>query len=164
MRFVEFGIRRGINQVGIYNKEENEIPPTGEVEEGRYHYYECPLNQMPPMDRRTFFHYFWDHASHQPTNDMTFLDRLPKKLGCSILMAPNTTPLTKGWGVHIIEGANWPLIPWLVVVVLFVALVVAVVYDVALKGQESGFTVGQLVFSLLMAVLSSIFSYVVDTV
>jgi hypothetical protein len=47
---------------------------------------------------------------------------------------------------------------------LFVALVVALVYDVALKGQESGFTVGQLVFSLLMAVLSSIFSYVVDTV
>ena len=164
VKFVLFGIRKGINQVGIYNKEPIEIPPEVEVKEGRYHYYECPLQQMPPMDTRTFFHYFWDHTSHAPTNDLTFHDRLPKKLGCSLLMASSATPLTMGWGVHIIEGVNWPLLPWIVVIILAVTLVVAAVYDTLSQGQESGFTIGQLVFSLLMALLSSLVSYVVDTV
>ena len=106
IRFVRFGIRKGINQVGMYNHEPDEVPPVEEVREGRYHYYECPLMAMPPMDKRTFFHYFWDHAKHGPTNDLTFHDRLPKKLGCSILMASVPTPLTMGWGVHVVEGAN----------------------------------------------------------
>jgi hypothetical protein len=164
IRFVYFGIRRGVNQAGIYNKEPDEIPPELEVKEERYHYYECPLPQMPPMDTRTFFHYFWDHANHAPTNDMTFHDRLPKKLGCSILMAPSSTPLTMGWGIHVIEGVNWPLFPWIVVAILAVTLVVAAVYDAVFQSQESGFTIGQLVFSLLMALLSSLISYVVDTI
>lgn len=140
------------------------MPPEAEVREGRYHYYECPLQVSPPMDRRTFFHYFWDHASHMPSNDMTFHDRLPKKLGCSILMASTQGSLTTGWGVHIIEGANWPLFPWIVVALLAITLVLSLIYDVVYKGRESGFTVGQLVFSLLMAVLTSVISYVVDTV
>ena len=164
IRFVHFGIRRGINQAGIYNKSPDEIPPEHEVEEGRYHYYECPLPQMPPMDKRTFFHYFWAHASHAPTNDMTFHDRLPKKLGCSILMASSSAPLTMGWGVHIIEGPNWPMFPWIVTALLAVTLVICAIYDAVVKGRESGFTIGQLIFSILMAVLSSAISYVVDTV
>lgn len=129
IRFIHFGIRRGINQVGIYNKEPNEIPPKREVEEGRYHYFECPLPQMPPIDKRTFFHYFWEHASHAPTNDMTFHGRLPKKLGCSIFMAPSETTLTMGWGIHIIEGPNWPMFPWIVVTLLTITLIIPGVYD-----------------------------------
>lgn len=164
IRFVQFGIRRGVNQAGIYNRQADEIPPEVEVREGRYHYYECPLPQMPPMDKRTFFHYFWAHAKHGPTNDMTFHDRLPKKLGCSILMASSSTPLTMGWGIHIIEGPNWPIFPWVVVVLLSMTLVICAAYDAIVQDRESGFTIGQLLFSILMAVLSSVISYVVDTV
>jgi hypothetical protein len=74
---------------------------------------------------------------------------------------PNTSD--DGMGIHIIEGVNWPLFPWIVVVFLAAVLVVAV-YDAVFQGQESGFNIGQLIFSLLTALLSSLISYVIDTV
>ena len=163
VRFVLFGIRRGVNQAGIYNKQPDEIPPEEEVRDGHYHYYECPLKTMPPIDKRTFFHYFWDHANHFPTDDLTFHDRLPKKLGCSILMAASSTPLTMGWGIHIIEGANWPLFPALVFAISLITLLISLGYDVAFKGRDSGFAIGQLIFTMLMAGLTSVFTYVADS-
>ena len=76
------------------------------------------MNPLPPIDPKTFFHYFWDHASHAESSgnqafDALFYNRMPKKLGKSILIDAKPGTLNLGWGVHIIEGPNKPLLAWL---------------------------------------------------
>lgn len=117
IHFVHFGVLRAGFHTGIYEKPLS-IPPAIEVQEKRYHYYECPLKPLPPIDRRTFFHYFWDHDKHPPPGrnlifESLFTSRLPKKLGDSIFNQ-REPKLQLGWGVHIIEGPNKPVLAWLV--------------------------------------------------
>ncbi|KAH7078860.1 hypothetical protein BKA63DRAFT_488567 [Paraphoma chrysanthemicola] len=50
--------------VGIYDKPLS-LPPEDEVKRGAYHYHECPMDPLPPIDHRTFFHYFWNHERHR---------------------------------------------------------------------------------------------------
>ena len=115
INFVQFGdLRRGV-QTGIYDKP-LAIPPKLEVDEKRYHYHECPLDPLPPIDRGTFFHYFWTHDKHPPPGanpifESLFMSWLPKKLGDSIFNQ-REPKLQMGWEVHIIEGPNKPLLAW----------------------------------------------------
>jgi hypothetical protein len=98
--------------VGIYQKP-LVIPPPTEVDEGRYHYEECPMQVLPPMPDHIFLHYL-EHARRKAHSDKSpsenhlediFLKRLPKKLGCSIYSAETGThsPVSYGWGVYIVE-------------------------------------------------------------
>ncbi|KAH7191480.1 hypothetical protein BKA60DRAFT_584985 [Fusarium oxysporum] len=108
--FVHFGVM-GRHTVGIYGKP-MEVPPPEEVDEGRYHYFECPMQPLPPMPGHIFLHYLEEAKKTTGRQDNPaahaediFLSRLPKKLGHSIF---RTSPslasrIAYGWGVHIVE-------------------------------------------------------------
>ncbi|CVK85989.1 uncharacterized protein FPRN_06373 [Fusarium proliferatum] len=108
--FVHFGVM-GRHRVGIYSKP-MEIPPAKEVDEGRYHYFECPMQPLPPMPDHIFLHYLEEAKQKTGPQDNPaahaediFLSRLPKKLGSSIFTSRSglTSGITYGWGVHIVE-------------------------------------------------------------
>lgn len=63
--------------VGIYDKPMS-LPGETDVQKGDYHYYECPMDPLPPIDHRTFLHYFWNHERHLHSTSKVLLDRLPK--------------------------------------------------------------------------------------
>ncbi|KAK3725471.1 hypothetical protein LTR37_000441 [Vermiconidia calcicola] len=166
IEFVRFGVRRGGSQTGIYEKP-LAIPPAAEVKDERYHYHECPLDPLPPIDCRTFFHYFWEHASHPPTSgsqafDTLFFNRLPKKLGSSILVQTDPGKLQLGWGVHIIEGPNKPLLAWLATAILVLSFVISVSYDIRMKNRESGFAIGQWMVAVLATALTAVYFHLAD--
>ena len=166
IHFVRFGVQMGGNQTGIYESP-LAIPPEAEVKAGRWHYYQCPLDPLRPIDRRTFFHYFWEHASH-PTStgnvafDTLFYNRLPKKLGTSMLAPTDPGKLHLGWGVHIIEGPNKPLLAWMVAAIVTMSFVLSVIYDVAMKNKDSGFGFGQWMVAVLTAALTAVYFHMAD--
>ncbi|KAJ3544228.1 hypothetical protein NM208_g3169 [Fusarium decemcellulare] len=108
--FVRFGVMKR-HQVGIYGKP-MEIPPPDEVDNGRYHYYECPMRPLPPMPDHIFLHYLQEakrSTAHQDNPkahaEDVFLSRLPKKLGSSIFRGGTraASGVSYGWGVQVIE-------------------------------------------------------------
>ncbi|KAF5617908.1 hypothetical protein F25303_13153 [Fusarium sp. NRRL 25303] len=113
--FVHFGVM-GRHRVGIYSKP-MEIPPAKEVDEGRYHYFECPMQPLPPMPDHIFLHYLEEAKQKTGRRDNSaahaediFLSRLPKKLGSSIFTSSPgiASGITYGWGVHIVERpSSW---------------------------------------------------------
>ena len=166
IHFVRFGVQRGGYQTGIYQKPLS-IPPAVEVKEQRYHYYECPLDPLPPIDPGTFFHYLWDHASHPESSgnggfDTLFFNRLPKKLGESILKQTDPGKLQLGWGVHIIEGPNKPLLAWLATGILVLSFVISLTYDITYKNKESGFAIGQWLVAVLATALTALYFHLAD--
>jgi hypothetical protein len=56
IQFVRFSVFGG-GHVGIYEKP-MVLPPETDVRKGKWQYYECPLEPLPLIDSRTFFHYF----------------------------------------------------------------------------------------------------------
>ena len=108
IQFIRFSVYAG-GRVGIYEAP-MALPPEREVKDGNYHYYERPLDPLPPIDHRTFLHLFWNYKDHLHSQSSLFLDRLPKKLNTSMLMQGPSDQLNLGWGVHIIEGPNKKLI------------------------------------------------------
>jgi hypothetical protein len=159
IQFVRFGIVDSY-RVGIYAQE---IPPPKEVDENRYHYHECPLDPLPPIDRRTFFHYFYNHERHGSCQSRLFFDRMPKKLHSSIVKQSASNKLTLGWGVHIIEGPNKPLLSLCLCLVLVLSFVVSLAVTLAQKTQESGFGVGQWMVAMMSAALAAVYFHIADS-
>lgn len=141
---------------GIYRKP-MEIPPESEVLAQRYHYYECPLPVKPPMPSHVFLHYM--ECARRNLNDIhcgsIFLDRLPKKIGGSILS--ENVPHTFGWGVHIIEGPNKVALSWALVASIVASFVISVMYAVIAKTQEQGFGIGQWFMAVITAVMAALY-------
>jgi len=160
---VRFGVREGGRQTGIYQKP-NAIPPVDEVRSGRWLYRDCPMDPLPPIDTRTFFHYFWKHADHPVSCDKIFYDRLPKKLVTSMLRQSKGGTLNLGWGVHIIEGPNKPLIAWMVTAIVAASFAVALVYDIVRKNPDSGFGIGQWLVAVLTTALTALYFHLQDEV
>ena len=119
----------------------------------------------PPMDYRTFLHYMTCHAQDGVVthNDATFLRRLPKKLGCSIVSEGGPVDLAFGWGVHIIEGPNMVTLSCVVFVGLLLSFVVSVVYTIIAKTQEQGFSIGQWLLTVFMAAMSALYFHWSET-
>lgn len=95
IQFVRFSVHTA-GQVGIYEKSLS-LPPEAEVKRCNYHYYECPLDPVPPIDHRTFFHYLWNSERHRSSHSRLFLDRLLKKLNSSMFAPGNMKHLNLGW-------------------------------------------------------------------
>lgn len=58
-----------------------------------------------------------------------------------------------GWGVHVIEGPNKPLLAWSAAAILVIGFVVALAYDIALHNADSGFAIGQWMVAVLSTAL-----------
>jgi hypothetical protein len=104
------------------------IPPRVEVDEKRYHYSdECDHVFLPPMPRNNLLQYYRQLEKCDP-GDAFFLKCLPKKLGASMTVPSKKNPgeLECGWGIHIIEGPNTPVLAALYASFLFLGLTVAI--------------------------------------
>lgn len=65
--------------------------------------------------------------------------------------------LVFGWGVHIIEGPNKPMLAILIAIILVLSFTVSVLYDVFTGNKDSGFAVGQWIVAVLSATLAAVF-------
>lgn len=156
IHYVQFGTQLSAQQTDIYQKPEA-LPPDIEVNEKRYHYYECPLTPLPPMPPQTFYQYFRQHAPDCASRSTLFSDRLPKKLGASMTLQNSADKLEFGWGIHIIEGPNKPVLAILVALILALSFATSVIYDVCTGNADSGFAIGQWMVAMLSAVLSAVY-------
>jgi hypothetical protein len=165
IHFVQFAVHAGGRHVGIYDGP-LAIPPESEVKAANWHYHGCPLKPSRPIDRRTFFHFFYSHIDdHQVSNSVLpetlYYDRLPKKMNQSILSGSGPDDIF-GWGVHIIEGPNKPVIAWFVAAIIVISFVVAFVYDLVRHNADSGFAIGQWIVAVLSAVLVALYFHLED--
>ena len=69
----------------------------------------------------------------------------------------NADKLVFGWGIHIIEGPNKPVLSILVAVILVLSFLISVVYNVCTGNADSGFAIGQWIVAVLSAVLSAVY-------
>ena len=76
--------------------------------------------------------------------------------------APNPRRLPFGWGIHIIEGPNKPLLAWLATAILVLSFVVSLSYDIGYKNKESGFAIGQWMVAVLTTALTAIYFHLAD--
>lgn len=143
VHYVLFHLGAGGRQVGIFDGPRC-IPPESEVKAGNYHYYQCPLNPALPMDRRTFYHFLWNHSTHpnSPRDNLFWYRRLPKKLKSGMLANGNAEDAF-GYGVHIVQGPNKPMIAWATVAIVILSFVVSLVYNQLSNARDSGFALGQ---------------------
>jgi hypothetical protein len=115
------------------------------------------------MPKQTFYQYFYRHEPDCASRSVLFCDRLPKKLGASITMTTGADELAFGWGVHIIEGPNKPVLAGLVAVILVVSFMVSVSYDLSTGNKDSGFAIGQWVVGVLSAILTAVYFHFQET-
>lgn len=65
--------------------------------------------------------------------------------------------LAFGWGVHVIEGPNKPVLAILVAIILVVSFVVSVLYNILTGNIDSGFAIGQWMVGVLSAILAAVY-------
>jgi uncharacterized membrane protein len=78
-------------------------------------------------------------------------------------MTTGADELAFGWGVHIIEGPNKPVLAGLVAVILVVSFMVSVSYDLSTGNKDSGFAIGQWVVGVLSAILTAVYFHFQET-
>ncbi|SMQ46735.1 unnamed protein product [Zymoseptoria tritici ST99CH_3D7] len=162
IHYVRFGVQAHAQQVDIYETPDA-LPPSTEVQDGRYHYHECPLTVFPPMPSRTFLQYYRGHAPDCASRSNLFCTRLPKKLGSSMQSSgAGIDDLSFGWGVHISEGPNKAVLSGLAAVLILFSFFVSVVYDIVAHGKESGFAIGQWIVAAGTAVMGAAYFHLAD--
>ena len=72
------------------------------------------------MDSRIFFHYLYSPALHHP--DWMWGPRLPWRLNSPL------GSMEHGWGIHLEEKPNWPLLAAIISFGLFISGIVAGFY------------------------------------
>jgi len=92
------------------------------------------------------------------------VNRLPKKLGESLIGGLGVDELREGWGIHIMEGPNKAALCWALLAVLVASLAISVGYDVGIKAGESGFAIGQWMVAALSVALSALYFDLEDEV
>jgi hypothetical protein len=153
IRFIQFSVQQN-HHVGFFDPDVDPLPPETELVEKRWEYYLNP-NVPPPIDARTFLHYFWKHRDHAESTRKCYVERLPKKLGHSLLSEFDLDELRRGWGIHIIEGLNKPLISWTIFVIILLSLAVSLAYNRVAKTTDSGFSIGQWMIAAFSVALSA---------
>lgn len=160
IKFVHFGVQAG-NRVSFFSSDP--LPPEDEIAAKRYEYSLNPP-VPPPMDSRTFLHYFYKHEEYSHSTNAKWVNRLPKKLGDSLIRSLGVDDLLGGWGIHIIEGPNKVAICWALMIVLIASLGVSISYDLVTKSGDSGFAIGQWMVAALTVGLSALYFSLEDDV
>ncbi|KAF2115948.1 hypothetical protein BDV96DRAFT_574857 [Lophiotrema nucula] len=160
IKFVHFGVQSE-QRVNFFSG--SQLPPEDLLTSKQYEYNLQPP-VPPPIDSRTFLHYFWKHGKHSHSTSARYVDRLPKKLGDSLLRSLGSDELREGWGIHILEGPNKPVICWILLVVLVGSFGIALGYDLIMKNGDSGFGIGQWMVAALTVALSALYFSLEDEV
>lgn len=79
-----------------------------------------------------------------------------------MLLQTDPSKLHLGWGVHIIEGPNKPLLAWLATAILVLSFAVSLSYDIGFKNKESGFAIGQWMVAVLATALTAVYFHLAD--
>ncbi|KAH6638021.1 hypothetical protein C7974DRAFT_374626 [Boeremia exigua] len=160
IKFVHFGVQAGY-RVSFFSSDP--LPSEDEIAAKRYEYNPQPP-VPPPIDSRTFLHYFYNHSMHSHSTSAKYVNRLPKKLGDSLTRSLGVDDLLEGWGIHIIEGPNKVAICWALMIVLIASLGVSVGYNLVTKSEDSGFAIGQWMVAALTVALSALYFSLEDDV
>ncbi|KAF3001373.1 hypothetical protein E8E13_006616 [Curvularia kusanoi] len=160
IKFVHFGVQTG-ERVSFFSSDP--LPPEDVITAKRYE-YDLQPPVPPPIDSRTFLHYFYKHGAHSHSTSAKYVNRLPKKLGDSLTRSLGADDLLEGWGIHIIEGPNKVAICWALMAVLAASLAVSIVYDFLTRSGESGFAIGQWMVAALTVGLSALYFSLEDDV
>lgn len=81
IKFVHFGVEAGY-RVNFFSKDP--LPSEDVIASKRYE-YDLQPPVPPPIDSRTFLHYFYKHNAHSQSTSARYVNRLPKKLGESLI-------------------------------------------------------------------------------
>lgn len=143
------------------------IPPETEVQAADWLYHGCSLQLSRPIDYRTLSHLsnsqVADHqCCHGTLLDTIYFDQLPKKMKQSILLSGKTPNDFFGWGVHIVEGPNKPVIARFVAGIVLISSVVALVYDLVRHENGFGFATGQWIVAVLSTGLAALYFHMED--
>jgi hypothetical protein len=160
IKFVYFGVQADC-RVGFFSGDP--LPSEEAVASKRYEYNLQPP-VPPPIDSRTFLHYFWNHKAHAQSTSAKYVSRIPKKLGESLIGSLGRDELREGWGIHIIEGPNKAVICWMLLVVLGASFGVSLGYNMIMMVEDSGFAIGQWMVAALTVSLSALYLSLEDEV
>lgn len=160
IKFVHFAVQQ--NEEMIFYSEDPY--PTEDILSRKLYEYDLRPPLPPPMDSRTFLHYFYEHKAHSQLRSAKFVHRLPKKLGESLTRSIAPEEYREGWGVHIMEGPNKVAICWALMIVLVVSFGVSLGYDLLTKTGDSGFAIGQWIVAALTVALSTLYFSLEDEV
>lgn len=160
VKFVHFAVQQN-EEVIFYSEDQY---PTEDVLSRKLYEYDLRPPIPPPMDSRTFLHYFYEHKAHSQLRSAKFVHRLPKKLGESLVRSIALEEFWEGWGIHIIEGPNKIAICWALMIVLLASFGVSLCYDLITKTGDSGFAIGQWMVAALTVALSTLYFSLEDEV
>ncbi|KAF2626859.1 hypothetical protein BU25DRAFT_73993 [Macroventuria anomochaeta] len=160
IKFVHFGVQAGY-RVSFFS---SDPLPSEEIIASKQYEYNLQPPVPPPMDSRTFLHYFYKHNAHSQSTSAKYVSRLPKKLGDSLTRSLGVDELLEGWGIHIIEGPNKVAICWALMVVLVASFGVSIGYDLITQSGDSGFAIGQWMVAALTVGLSALYFSLEDDV
>ena len=159
---LQFGVQQR-HIVGIY-RTPAELPPEAEVLSQRYHYFECPTLNQPPIPSHLFMHYLYAarhfHNASPPVgihSGTTMLNRVPKKLGSSIFAQATSDSEVFGWGIHIVEGPNMAAVCWILTGGLMISFLVSVLYAYISGIQDQGFDIGSWLMSVIAAFVTALY-------
>lgn len=160
IRFVHFGVQAGY-RVSFFS---SDPLPSGDAIASKQYEYNLQPPVPPPIDSRTFLHYFYKHDTHSQSTSAKYVNRLPKKLGDSLTRSLGVDDLREGWGIHIIEGPNKVAICWALMLVLVASFGVSIGYDLITGSGDSGFAIGQWMVAALTVALSALYFSLEDEV
>lgn len=129
------------------------IPPKEEVDNGRYEYHPCPIDE-PPMTSNWFMHHF-DFIDDSKHPMEIWGPRLPKKLHISL--SASTGQLAKGWGIRIEEGPNWALISILMFSFVLISGLVAWAYAAKTHDNQTAVAIGSWLTTVQTMALTTFF-------
>ena len=113
------------------------VPDPKDAQQYKYVFDPMPMDE-PPMDARTFNHYF--HKPHPADDTNVWITRFPQL--CDTSLFYNNERLAKGWGIEIIEDRNWRLFVCANVLALLASGAVAAVFSYTKDDRLTGVAIG----------------------
>jgi len=148
VNFAQFGLEKDSHKAHIFA--EPAYPDKEAINSGEWHYNLHP--PLKPMPSTAFIHYLLHEAA---PDDDRFQRRLPKKLRMSIFQSRASVPdypIVFGWGIHIIEGPDWPKVIWIFITVLIACFTPLIAYVTINRDWATATSTGGLIVSSLTLV------------
>ena len=130
------------------------VPNPREAQEYHYIFDPVPMDE-PPMDARTFNHYF--HKPHSADSEATWIQRFPQLADSSLYYS--NEKLAKGWGIEITEGLNKLVLGCTALIVLLLSGAVTGICAVVWDDRQTGLAIGSWLTAVQALIAASLFWY-----